>query len=182
MSKIIKTPSFINETKSYATYVKDVTRWQRLIMTKPEDQAFLILHYLDRHPSGIKEKVDAGMTDTDLEDKLGVQKFLSFVKNIYEKDSLADSYQKFTALIELKRSSSVEIKEFISEWHKVMKQAETVGCTLSDKVKAFVLLKAVNISSLEKNLVLTGVNYESDQMMAEMENALKKFLRHRGSE
>ena len=51
-----------------------------------------------------------------------------------------------------------------------------MGCSLSDKVLAFKLLDAANLSSIERNLVLTGVDYEAAGLKDQMEAALRKFV------
>ena len=51
-----------------------------------------------------------------------------------------------------------------------------VGCSLSDKVLAFMLLDAANLTNMEKNLVLTGVRYEEADLLGQMESALRKFV------
>ena len=53
-------------------------------------QVAAILHFLDRHKSRIKEKVDASLKDAKLTDDKGVDALLAFFKDIYQKDSLLD--------------------------------------------------------------------------------------------
>ena len=45
-----------------------------------------------------------------------------------------------------------------------------------DKVLAFKLLDAANLSQLERNLVLTGVDYLETNILDQMQTALKKFI------
>ena len=74
----------------------------------------------------------------------------------------------------MRRSPNTLIQEFIPEWTTAYKKAVNIGCTLSDKVLAFKLLDAANLSNMERNLVLTAVNYEKDKLQDQMENAFVK--------
>ena len=58
MPKILEPPGFICDTKTFETYEKDLKRWSLLTNVPKAKQALMVLHYLDGHPSGIKEKID----------------------------------------------------------------------------------------------------------------------------
>ena len=92
MSKTLEPPGFISELKSFETYQKDLKRWAMLTLVEKEKQALLVLHYLDGHPSGIKEKVDAELEDDKLHCADGIKNLLEFFEKIYKKDSLADTF------------------------------------------------------------------------------------------
>ena len=175
MSKI-EPPSFINETKSYETYEKDLKRWSLLTSVPQEKQALMVLHFLDGDPSGIKDKIDEEVTEDDLQSKDGIKKLLNFFEKIYKKDSLADGFDKYISFEKLRRSPNTSIQEFIPEWNTAYRKAVNIGCSLSDKVLAFKLLDAANLSNMERNLVLTGVNYGMIDLRGQMEIALKKFV------
>ena len=124
-----------------------------------EKQALMVLHFLDSDPSGIKDKIDEEVTEDDLQSKDGIKKLLNFFEKIYKKDSLADGFDKYISFEKLRRSPNTSIQEFIPEWNTAYRKAVNIGCSLSDKVLAFKLLDAANLSNMERNLVLTGVNY-----------------------
>ena len=176
MSKLLEPPSFISETKSYETYEKDLKRWALLTSVDVTKQALMVVHYLDGDPSGIKDKIDGEIEDVKLQCKEGIANLLEFFKKIYQKDSLADGFNKYISFGKLRRSPNTNIQEFIPEWTSAYKKAVNVGCSLSDKVLAFMLLDAANLSNIEKNLVLTGVSYEEANLLEQMEKALRKFV------
>lgn len=176
MSKLLEPPSFISETKSYETYEKDLKRWALLTSVDEKKQALMVVHYLDGDPSGIKDKIDAELEDVKLQCTEGISNLLEFFKKIYQKDSLADGFNKYISFGKLRRSPNTSIQEFIPEWNSAYKKAVNVGCSLSDKVLAFMLLDAANLSNIEKNLVLTGVKYEEANLLDQMEKALRKFV------
>ena len=136
----------------------------------------MVVHLLDGDPSGIKEKIDEGVPDADLKSTSGISKLLEFFKSIYEKDSLSDGFEKYIAFERFRRSQGKSIQEFIPEWTTAYKKAKNIGCVLPDKVLALKLLDAANLSQLERNLVLTGVDYTDAKILEQMQTALKKFI------
>ena len=176
MSKILEPPSFINESKNFETYERDLKRWSLLTNIPKPKQALMVLHYLDGDPSGIKEKVDEEISEEVLLSERGIEALLEFFKKVYKRDSLADGFEKYMSFERLKRSPNTAIQDFIPEFNTAYKKAVNIGCSLSDKVLAFKLLNASNLSSMERNLLLTGVNYNEDDLRTQMENALKKFV------
>ena len=108
MSKFIEPPTFISETKSFETYKKDLERWSQLTTLDKTKQALLVVHMLDGDPSGIKEKIDENVDDNELNSSDGISKLLEFLKDIYEKDSLSDGFEKYIALEKFRRSPNFE--------------------------------------------------------------------------
>ena len=68
------------------------------------------------------------------------------------------------------------MQAFIADWSMAQRKAKGVGCDLTDKMLAFVLLDAASLSAVQTNLVLTGVDYGEENLLEQMQNALKKFL------
>ena len=62
------------------------------------------------------------------------------------------------------------VQEFTSEWNTSYQKAVNIGCSLSDKILAFKLLDASNLDNIQRNLVLTGVNYEKSQLKCECDH------------
>ena len=176
----LEPPTFISETKSFETYKRDLERWTKLTKVKAEQQALVVVHHLDGHESGIKENIDNGVKETDLECKEGIQNLLKFLEGIYKKDTISDAFNKFKTFTNFRRKSETPIQSFIADWSTTHRKAKAVGCDMSDKILAFLLLDAANISSIDRNLVLTGVDYESGEtnkdLLTQMHSALKKFV------
>ena len=68
----IEPPSFISEEKTFETYKRDLERWSKLTDVKPELQAILVIYYLDGDPSSVKEKIDNGVEEKELNTTKGV--------------------------------------------------------------------------------------------------------------
>ena len=64
-------------------------------MVEKKKKALMVLHFLDRHPSRIKEKVDEEINETVLHSDDRLKVLLEFFEKIYKKDSLADGFDKY---------------------------------------------------------------------------------------
>ena len=78
----VNPPSFIGPEKSFSQYKKDVKLWSRLTTVKPELQAELIVYTLDGHKSGIKEKIQTQIGDSQQGNADGVDDLLKFLEKI----------------------------------------------------------------------------------------------------
>ena len=139
-----------------------------------------MIHFLDGHESGIKEKIDNGLSDEKLTNKDGIKNLLGFLADIYKKDTISDAFDKYKEFTKLRRKQETGLQAFIAEWTMAYSKAKAVGCEMSDMVLAFLLLDAANLSGIERNLVLTGVDYVEGEskknLLEQMQNALKKFV------
>ena len=77
-SKTLEPPGFISETKSFETYEKDLKRWALLTSIPKENQALMVLHYLDGDPLGIKDKIDEEIDEDVLHSEDGIKCLLDF--------------------------------------------------------------------------------------------------------
>ena len=180
MTTKLEPPAFISEAKSFETYKRDLERWSKLTSVKPELQAFMVVHHLDGNVSGVKDKIDNGLTDEKLNCTDGIKNLLNFLEAIYKKDTMSDAFDKYKDFTQIRRKGDAGIQAFIAEWSMSYSKAKTAGCEMSDMVLAFMLLDAANLNAIERNLVLTGVNYTEGEtkknFLEQMQTALKKFV------
>ena len=73
---------------------------------------------------------------------------------------MADAFSKYVDFEKRKRENGEKIQEFIADWENLYTKVMAKGCVLADKVLAFKLLQACNLSDIETNLVLTGINFD----------------------
>ena len=95
MASNIEPPSFVSNTKTYAEYKEDLKRWSRLTSLEKKYQADMVVNRLDGHPSGVKEKIvtQIGSVIEGKED--GIEQLIKFLDGIYDKDDMADTWEKF---------------------------------------------------------------------------------------
>ena len=180
--KVREPPAFISETKSFATYKRDLTRWAKLTDLEDDQKADMVLHCLDGHPSGIKDKIDTQMTEAELSCDDGIKNLLEFLEGVYEVDEWSDSYEKYSRFEKCTRTKGQTVQEFLSVWENYYAKMKAAGCELSDQVLAYKLLSAMNLKDMECKLVLTGVNYAEgkakNNLLTQMQASLKKFVGH----
>lgn len=173
-------PSFISEEKTMAEYRADVEMWSRLTSLKPSQQAEAIVFFLGKQKNPIKEKIVTAVGDEIKNNVNGLEILLEFLDTIYKTDEMADSFQKYCTFERKERKKDEKISEFIGDWENLYTKTKKQGCTLTDMVLAFKLLKACKLSDIETNLVLTGVDYvkgkNEKNMLTQVKDSLKKFI------
>ena len=179
MSTILEPPSFVSEKKSFGEYKKDLLRWSRLTSLDRKVQAEMVVYRLEGHPSRIKEKITTQLGDELEDNEDGIAKLLEFLAKIYEKDSMADAWDRYTAFESFEKREGVEMSEFVADWENEYYKMEAAGCKYPDIILAFKVLKASMLSELDTKLVLTGVDYEkgkkNETLLTQMKESLKKF-------
>ena len=181
-SKLREPPAFISETKSFATYQRDLKRWAKLTDLEDDQKADMVVHCLDGHSSGIKEKIDTQMEEAKLSCDEGIDNLLKFLEGVYEVDEWSDSYEKYIMFEKCTRAKGQTVQEFLASWENCYTKMKKAGCDMSDQVLSYKLLSAMNLKEMECKLVLTGVDYVSGKteknLLAQMMSSLKKFVGH----
>ena len=179
MTSTLEPPAFVSEKKSFAEYTKDLRRWSRLTSLDKKFQAEMVVYRLEGHPSRIKEKISTQLGDVLEDNEDGIDKLLEFLSNIYEKDSMADAWDKYVAFETFKKKNGEGMSEFIADWENEYYKMEAAGCKLPDIILAFKVLSAAQLKEIDTKLVLTGVDYEKGKekgtLLHQMKESLKKF-------
>ena len=179
MSTILEPPSFVSEKKSFGEYKKDLLRWSRLTSLEKKVQAEMVVYRLEGHPSRIKEKITTQLGDELEDNEDGIARLLEFLAKIYEKDSMADAWDRYTAFESFEKKEGVDMSEFVADWENEYYKMEVAGCQYPDIILAFKVLKASKLNELDTKLVLTGVDYEKGKkkgtLLIQMKESLKKF-------
>ena len=121
MAKAREPPAFISETKSFATYKRDLTRWAKLTDLEDDQKADMVVHCLDGHPSGIKDKIDTQMKESALSCDEGIKNLLEFLEGVYKVDEWSDSYEKYSMFEKCTRTKGQTVQEFLSVWEKLLR-------------------------------------------------------------
>ena len=173
-------PSFVSEDKSMAEYEADLRMWSRLTSLKPEQHAEAVVFYLGKQKNQIKDKIMTAIGDKLTNNKDGLEELIKFLKTIYSSDEMADSYEKYVNFEKRVRKKEEKLHEFIADWENLYNKTESKGCKIADMVLAFKLLKACDLTDIETNLVLTGVNFavgkEKENMLEQVKESLRKFV------
>ena len=176
MAFLLEPPAFVSEKKSFAEYKKDLQRWSRLTSLDKSVQAEMVVYRLEGHPSRIKEKITTQLGDTLEENEEGIDLLLKFLAKIYEKDSMADAWDKYVAFETFKKKESEDMSGFIADWENEYYKMEAAGCQLPDIILAFKVLSAAQLNEMDTKLVLTGVDYEKGRKKLTLLVQMKESL------
>ena len=178
MSKSIslEPPSFVSDEKSYSQYKSDLEMWSRISGIDKKIQAEHVVYRLD---SRLKEKVVTQIGDKIRDNADGIKELLEFLDTIYDKDDMADVWDKFSEFSNMSRRADQDINQFMADWSNSYHKLKATGCEYPDKILGFKLLEAANLNDMERNLVLTGVDFAAAKTEKTLEKqvsaSLKKF-------
>ena len=177
MAKMLEPPSFISETKSYPEYKADLQMWSRICSLDPKVKAEMVVYRFEGHESRIKEKIMTQLGDKLVNNEDGIKDLLTFLDGIYNKDEMADAWDKYVEFSSLSRKPEQSMVDFLSDWENVHHKAKKVGCDFSDTILAFKVLEDAKLQDMEIKLVLTGVNYLQGKTNKDLFNQVKLSLR-----
>jgi hypothetical protein len=150
-------PPIFNKSKSYELYKQELLAWSEITDLDNKKRGVAIALTLpEDDESKIQEKVFDQIKLDDLKKDTGFNTLLEFLDK-----HLADSLEKFEEFEDLKRAERQTINECIAVFDSKYRKIEKKNMTLPPEILAFKLLRKANITKEEKQLVLTGMNYEN---------------------
>ena len=175
----IPPPSFISDSKTYEEYREDLKRWSRISSVDKKLQAEVIVYSLDGHPSQIKDKIVTKIGQTLIGNENGITKLIEFFDTIYQKDGMAEIWDRYKAFANSHRKPNEELRDFLPNWELSYQKLKTSGCEYTDTILGLKLLEDAKLNDIDTKLVLTGVSYESAKtdkdLLQQIKNSLKKF-------
>ena len=175
----LEPPQFIDDNKTYAQYKDDLQMWSRISGIEKKSQAETVVYRLEGHPSRIKEKIMNQIGDKIKDSDDGIKVLIEFLDTIYDKDEMADIWDKYTEFSSYSRKADQDVSQFMSEWTNSYHKLKTAGCTYPDIILGFKLLDDAKLDGVETKLVLTGVDFkkakEDKNLEQQIKDSLKKF-------
>ena len=179
MSTKLPPPDFIDDATGYPEYRKKLLRWSRITKTDPKQQAEVVLYHLEKHPSGIQQKIDTALGVQVENQPDGLEKVIAFMDNIYAEDEMSLAWTKYKQFTSLQRLDDQPITEFIAEFDQAYTKAKEGGCEFSDIVLAFNLLESCQLTETDEKFVLTAVDFKKGKteknVLDQVKNSLRKF-------
>ena len=179
MSRSVEPPNFVGDEKTYAQYKLDLQQWSRISGIEKKLQAEMVVYRLEGHPSRIKEKISTQIGEKLIDNADGIKELIAFLDNIYDKDEMADVWDKFVEFTSFSRKPEQDLTQFMAEWTNSYHKLKTAGCVYPDIILGFKLLDSAKLSDMDTKLVLTGVDYATAKTNKNLEkqisDSLKKF-------
>ena len=175
MSTKINPPDYSNKT--YEQYKIELQAWQKVTSLTAEKQGIAIALSLPESDSScIRQRVFEELSLEDLGSNDGMKKLFNFLDEKLGKDDLADSLEKFEDFDDFVRLDDQAISDFITQFDQRYNRIVKKGMKLPAEILAFQLLKRAKITSDEKLLVLTGMDYsQKETLYDQAKKSLKKF-------
>jgi hypothetical protein len=97
----------------------------------------MVVYKMESHPSRIQEKITTQLGDKLVDNDTGIDLLLDFMDGIYQKDSVADAWKKYTMLEKFKFDNKISLKQFIADWENKYHLLKNLGCAYSDMILVF---------------------------------------------
>ena len=177
MSSFKNPPLFDSVNKPYDRYVDEIRAWAFITDLEKEKQGIAIaLSFPENDPSGIRDKVFNEIAVTTLKEENGVETLITYLNTLFSKDELCEVYERYTTFDRYSKTDEVKMDDFILAFERLYNRIKQKEMALPQVVLAFKLLEASKISHRDRQLVLTGVNYEQKEtLFDQMKNSLRKF-------
>ena len=173
----VQPPAFIDDASAYAEFRKQLLRWTRITSTAQIKKAETVLHFWEKHPSRIVQKIDTALGDAVIDKEDGIDKLVEYLDGIYKEDEMTNMWIKYKKFVRLKKSDQQPITEFIAAFDTAYKEAKDNGCEVSDVVLALNLLESCRLSETDEKFVLTAVDFKKGKENGDCLDQVKKSLR-----
>ena len=176
-SLTLATPS-LTAKKNYDFYKREVEMWEAVTETEPEKRGILLALALpDDHPHDLKNKVMGNQLGLEqLKGDQGVKNLVKFLDKIYKKDQFIELFEAYRKLERFKREKGESVEKYILDFDEHVINAEKLGMKYPDVILAFKLLEGSRTSEIEKQMIISAVDYKSDtaDLKDRISNAMKK--------
>lgn len=171
------TPPKYSKSKGYERYKQELLAWIEVTdFAKGKQGIVVALSLPEEDETGIRERVFDEMKLADLKKDDGLQKLIAYMDKQLGKDDLADCLEKFEDFEDYKREQAQTMMDYISKFDHKYNKIMKLNMKLPSAVLAFMLLKKADITTTEKMLVLTGMDYsQKDELYDQAKKSLLKF-------
>ena len=172
MTAKIPTPVF-DDSVRFDQYEVEVNAWCEVTGLEKEKRALVLVLAMPDKKAEILESLKI----EDLKKADGVTALTKYLKENYGKDDLVDCLDCYEDFRNYQRHSGQTIAEYCTGFEQRNKRVIAKGVTLPGEILAFELIRNARISSAERKLVLTGLDFsKKNEMYNAAKVSLKKFL------
>ena len=177
-SQSYKVPPAFTVLKSYNRWIEEIKVWQALTELEKKKQGLAIaLSLPEEGQNSVRDKVFSEISANVLNADDGVTKLIEFLDKIFKKDELSEAYETYVEFDRFRRSKVSSMEDYVIEFEKLYNKTKKFKMELPQPVLAFKLLECSDLEMKDRQLVLTGVDYEkTDTLFKQMSISLKKFF------
>ena len=152
--KNIKPPEMITDANQYPLYEKRLERWSRLCTLSNQTQFDLVLSSIPlSNPLCEKLEEEVGNSSERNIEEHGIQIILNKLKEWFGKEEDIEAFVNYKEFENKKRLPSQNLIEFLNEWESLYNKCKARNDTVSDRVLAFKLMVACNMTEMDHKLV-----------------------------
>ena len=177
-SKFLSPPVWNPGKTSYEDWKFEITLWQKFTKIEKKRQGFAIYSCLPNE-NEIQDKVRLAIQNDEIqiETDAAVEQIFQVLDKSYKKDDLSTVYETWKDFKNYEKKEEETMETFISNYDKKVKELKKQSIELPKVVLAMQLLDSANLGQKEKQIVLTGVNYNDKELMYDQtKSALRKYL------
>ena len=178
MTDNIFTPPLFSEDIQYPDWINEVECWVRMTPLAKKKRGMALAYKGLPLGSKIRQSVFSELGYQKLEAEDGVEQLIAYMDELYLKNDLESSREKFTNFIRYRKDSEETMEEYVLNFDRKYRESEKCDILkMGNGAKGFLLLDHSKLNHQQQQLVLTGVNYEEkEQIHEQMKSSLVKYF------
>ncbi|CAG2191494.1 unnamed protein product [Mytilus edulis] len=164
-----KNPPGLTKDKSYQQWKNEVKMWQLVTDLDKKKRGLALALSLQGKPREVALEVDP----SDLNVDEGVDKLITELDKLFEKDKIDQAYAAYTVFDKFHRIDDVSMSDYIIEFEQRYNKCKKYEMVLPDAILAFKLLDNAGLSQSNRQLALTAC---SDLKFDTMKSALNRIF------
>ena len=171
----LEIPRF-HSKKSFELYKQEILGWEKLTkLANKERGLYVALSLPDGDDTRIREKVWENFGIAKMETDTGLKDLIDFMELHLGIDELEDAWNKYEEFDDYRRTGE-SMSQFISGFDMRYQRVKNKGLTIPPAILAFKLFKSAMLSTEERMLIKTGLDFDKkDDMYEDAKKSLKKF-------
>ena len=167
-----------SSSKPYERYKTEINAWSLTTSVSKEKQGLHVaLSLPEDDPSNIRDKVFTELELEKLNKDDGLNKLLEYFEKQFGKDDMSVAYEKYVEFEQCKRQRSQKVTEFILEFEQKYNACTKKGKKYPGDILAMKLIDSCNLTTMERKIVLTEVDYtKKEEMFESAKSSLRKFV------
>ena len=176
-TKFLTPPVWKIKDEKYADFKFETELWSRFTTVEEEKRGFSVYSLLP-YEKGVHDTVRTAIQNNEVQIEAAdaVNQIFKVLDKIFLEDDLISLYETWKTFTHFVKTNQT-IEEFIDLFDQNIKKLKLKGIELPQKVLALQILDAAKLEQNERQIVLTGVNFnEKEQMFDQMKIALRKYI------
>ena len=170
-------PPVFSDDITFSDWKIDVNLWSRSILDSQLNKSQKAIILYQSLKNEVKKTIlsEIGIDDIDHVD--GIKNIFKAMSSYYEKDQVKSGCAALDKLMKYRRPKEVSIDKFIIDFNLKMNRVETLGVTIPDAFKAYILLECANLSQNKKEICrATCSNLTYKDMRAQIEKEIETMF------